>query len=126
VATPTIASRLRRRFILVSADEALERELRAALPEAWEMVVATDLDEVGGFEELLQHRFLLLDLDHPGVDPVATIEHVRRDLMLNLAIVCLGGDQRLRDRARLARADRFYGRAEATAAMRAFCEQFGW
>jgi CheY-like chemotaxis protein len=126
VATPTIASRLRRRFILVSEDEALERELRAALPEAWEMAVTTDLDAIGGFDELLQHRFLLLDLDRPGTDPVATIEHVRRDLMLNLAIVCLGGEQRLRDRARLARADRFYGRTEAAAAMRGFCEQFGW
>jgi CheY-like chemotaxis protein len=126
VATPTIASRLRRRFILVSTDQALERELRATLPEAWEMAVTTDLDAIGGFDELLQHRFLLLDLDWPGADPLATIEHVRRELMLNLAIVCLGGEPGLRDRARLARADRFYARAEAAATMRAFCDQFGW
>ncbi len=126
MAAPTIASRLRRRFILLSEDRALERELRAALPEGWEMVATTDLDEIGGFEELLQYRFLLLDLDRPGTDPMTAIEHVRRDLMLNLAIVCLGGEQGLRDRARRARADRFYPRAEAVVAMQAFCAQFGW
>jgi CheY-like chemotaxis protein len=126
VPAPTIASRLRRRFILLSSDDALERQLRAALPERWEMLRTTDLDEIGGFEELLQHRFLLLDLDHPGTDPVTAIEHVRRDLMLNLPVVCLGGDERLRDRARLARADRFFERSEAAAAMQAFCKQLGW
>jgi CheY-like chemotaxis protein len=88
--------------------------------------VAADVDALGGFEEILQHRFVLLDLDDPAVDPIAAITHLRRDLMLNIAIVCLGGSKSLRDEARLARADRFFERAEAVERMRQFCAQYGW
>ena len=126
MASPTIASRRRRRFILLSSDEALAASLRAALPEGWEMTLTADVDALGGFEEILQHRFLLLDLDDAAFDPLATTAHLRRDLMLNVAIVCLGGSKALRDAARIARADRFFERAEAVERMRQFCAQYGW
>jgi CheY-like chemotaxis protein len=126
MATPTVESRRRRRFILLSGDEALAATLRAALPEGWEMVATADLATLGGFAEILQHRFVLLDLEDPALDPLAAIDHVRRDLMLNIAIVCLGGPKALRDAARLARADRFFERAEAAQRMRQFCTQYGW
>jgi len=126
MASPTIESRRRRRFILLSSDESLAASLRAALPEGWEMTVATDADALGGFEEILQHRFLLLDLDDAAFDPLATVAHLRRDLMLNIAIVCLGGLKDMRDAARRARADRFFERAEAVERMRQFCAQYGW
>ena len=126
MASPTIESRRRRRFILLSSDESLAASLRAALPEGWDMTVTTDLDALGGFEQILQYRFLFLDLDDAAFDPLATIAHLRRDLMLNIAIVCLGGSQDQRGAARLARADRFFERAEAVARMRQFCPQYGW
>jgi CheY-like chemotaxis protein len=126
MARPTIESRRRRRFILLSSDAALAASLHTALPEGWEMTAGIDVDALGGFEEILQHRFLLLDLDDPAVDPFATIAHLRRDLMLNIAIVCLGGSKEMRDAARLARADRFFERTEAVERMRQFCTQYGW
>lgn len=126
MASPTIESRRRRRFILLSSDKSLAANLRAALPEGWEMTATTEVDALGGFEEILQHRFLLLDLDDQAFDPLATVARLRRDLMLNIAIVCLGGSHALRGAARLARADRFFERAEAVERMRQFCAQYGW
>jgi len=126
MATPTIESRRRRRFILLSSDEALAERLRGALPEGWELIVTADVERLGGFEEILQHRFVLLDLEDPALDAVATIGHLRRELMLNIAIVCLGGPKALRDQARLARADRFFERAEAVERMQQFCAQYDW
>lgn len=126
MATPTIESRRRRRFILLTGDDALATALAAALPQGWEMTRAADVEALGGFEEILQHRFLLLDLEDAASGPVAAITTLRRDLMLNIAIVCLGGSKALRDAARLARADRFFERAEAVERMRQFCAQYGW
>ena len=124
--SPTVESRRRRRFILLSTDDTLAAALRAALPEGWEMVVTDDVDTLGGFAEILQHRFILLDLEDRALDPLAAIAHLRRDLMLNVAIFCLGGSQELRDSARLARADRFFERTEAAQRMQQFCTQYGW
>ena len=91
------------------------------------MIETTDLSEVGGFEDILQCRFILLDLDvREPVDPLATVEHVRRHLMLNVPVFCFGGTQALRDEARRARADRFFERAEIAEKLGVFCEQFGW
>ncbi len=126
MATPTIASRRLRRFILLSGDAALAAALAAELPEGWEMTRSADVEALGGFAEILQHRFLLLDLEHAATEPVAAITTLRRDLMLNIAIVCLGGSKAVRDAARLARADRFFERPEAVERMRQFCAQYGW
>jgi hypothetical protein len=127
VTTPTIASRMRRRLILMTRDVALESALRAALPEKWEMTVAVTLADIGGFEEILQHRFLLLDLDEADAfDPLDALQELRVDLMLNVPVFCFGGTPAARDAARLARADRFFARDEIAARLPAFCEQYGW
>jgi hypothetical protein len=127
MSTPTIASRLQRRFVLMSGDDALAAALRAALPENWQMVQTNDVNELGGFQEILQYRFILLDLDAGDFfDPLETIREVRMQLMLNVPIFCCGGDGAARDDARLARADRFFERAEMVGRMRQFCEQYEW
>jgi CheY-like chemotaxis protein len=126
VSAPTIASRRQRRFILLSSDAALAGALREALPDGWTMTAAAAVDDVGSFAEILQHRFLLLDLDDASFDPLEAIATLRTDMMLNIAIVTLGGDAEMRDAARLARADRFFERNEAAAVMRRFCEQYAW
>ena len=124
---PTVASRLRRRFILMSRDAQLEEDLRAALPEKWEMNAVADLGEIGGFDEILQRRFMLLDLDElEAFDPLEILAELRVDLMLNLPVFCFGGSPSVRDAARLARADRFFERDEIAGRLAAFCDQYGW
>lgn len=126
MAQPTVASRLQRRFALISGDAALAAQLHAALPDGWEFTHTADLATLGDFAAVLQHRFLLLDLDAVVFDPLEVVDTVRRDLMLNIAIVCIGGDPALCDAARLARADRFFGRAVAVEVMLQFCSQYDW
>jgi hypothetical protein len=127
MSAPTIASRLQRRFILMSGDAALAAALRAALPQNWRMVQTNDLGELGGFQEVLQHRFILLDLDAgEAFDPLEAIRAVRMEMMLNVPIFCFGGSAQMRDEARLARADRFFERAGMVERMRQFCDQYGW
>jgi hypothetical protein len=126
VAEPTVRSRLERRLALLAADASVVAALCGALPDGWGMTVATELGTLGGYADLLQYRFLLVDLDAAVFDPVAAIRAVRSELMLNLAIFCFGGTADARDAARLARADRFLTRAEMVAQLPAFCEQFGW
>jgi len=124
---PTVASRRRRRFILMTSDEALASALASALPEGWEIERTSDLDTLGGFAEILQYRFLLLDLDdYEAFDPLDIVRHVRMDLMLNLAILCFGGGADVRSEARVQRADRFFERGEMVERMKQFCEQYGW
>jgi hypothetical protein len=127
VSAPTIQDRLARRLIVMSTDPGLLAALDAALPEGWSMTVCTDLDQVGEYQDVLLHRFLLLDLDESAAfDPLAVIGQVRVDMLLNLAIFCFGGDAALRDRARLARADRFFERGEIVGKLPVYCDQYGW
>jgi len=127
MAVPTIASRLERRCIVMSGDANLVSQLREQLPPGWDMTQTSDLDAIGGFGEILQYRFLLLDLDDgSGFDPLETLHRARVDMMLNIPIFCFGGAPAVRDQARLARADRFFERAEIVARCGGFCEQFGW
>lgn len=124
---PTIAERLRRRFILLSTDPGLEQALRAGLPPQWEMVVARDLDEVGDWNDILLYRFILLDLDETDAfDPEEIIRRLRMEHLLNIAVFCLGGDPALRDTMRLLRADRFFEREEIVQRLPEFLRQYGW
>lgn len=123
---PTVASRLERKVLLVSGDAALAADLGRALPERWSMTRTEDPAALGDFAEVLQYRFMLLDLDDPAIDAPEIIDAVRRQLMLNIAIVCLGGDAAQRDAARLARADRFYEREAAVEVLLQFCGQYDW
>jgi CheY-like chemotaxis protein len=126
VSAPTIASRRRRRFVLLSSDAVLAAALDAALPEGWTMTRATALEAIGSFADILQHRFLLLDLDDPAFDPLEAVATLRTELALNIPVLTLGGDADRRDAARLARADRFFEREEAVAVMRRYCGQYAW
>jgi len=127
MAIPTIASRLERRCIVMSGDAGLVMRLRERLPPGWDLAQTGDLDTLGGFGEILQYRFLLLDLDDgSGVDPLEVLRKARVELMLNIPIFCFGGETAVRDQARLARADRFFEREEIVARLAGFCEQFGW
>lgn len=124
---PTIESRRRRRVLLMSPDPSVAAAIRDALPEGWELVEALDLDAVGDLAEVLQLRLVLLDLDPAGErDPVEVVTTIRSDLMLNVPIICFGGDAARRDEARLARADRFFERAEMAARLPGFCDRLGW
>ena len=104
--------------------------LQDELPGEWEMAATLSLDDLGGFQDVLQYRFILLDLDVGGnFDPLDVIRQVRMELMLNIAIICFGGAPDAldaRDEARLARADRFFERAEIVEKMKLFCGQYGW
>jgi hypothetical protein len=126
MAEPTLASRLERRLVLISSDEFLGSTLRAACSPEWQLRQSADVAALGGYADILQYRFLLLDLDDAVFDPLDVIDTLRRELMLNIAIICLGGDPALRDAARLARADRFFGREEAVDVMLRFCGQYDW
>lgn len=127
MAIPTPASRLQRRFIVVSADQTLVSRLNDELPSGWEMAATTDLATLGGFQDILQFRFILLDLDDcEAYDPIDVIRQVRMELMLNIAIICFGGTPDVRDEARLSRADRFFEHAEIVDKMKLFCGQYGW
>ena len=124
---PTVAARLVRRVILLCPDEGLSESIADALPPGWEVTRATRIADVGGFQDVLLHRFVLVDLDEgEAFDPVGTIEEIRGDLMLNIPVFCFGGDAATRDAARLARADRFFERAEIAAVVPRLCEQFAW
>lgn len=90
------------------------------------MTRTTELAALGDFAEVLQYRFLLLDLDDASFDALDIIDTIRRELMLNIAILCVGGDAALRDAARLARADRFFERSAVEDVMQQFCGQYDW
>lgn len=127
MAQPTIARRLQRKFIVMSRDAALIDALRAQVPPGWEMVVTTELDTLGDWNELLLYRFLLLDLDeHEAFDPLAVVQALRNEHMVQLAVLCFGGDRQGRDALRRARADRFYERGEMVAVLPVFLQQYGW
>lgn len=127
MAIPTIEARLRRRFIVMSGDRDLLAVLREATPHGWQMEEVVDLDAVGGFQDILLYRFILLDLDEQeAFDPLEVIRRIRTDYMLNVPVLCFGGSAAARDEARLARADRFFERGEIGEMLSAFCEQFGW
>lgn len=126
MAQPTLESRLQRRCIVMTDDAVLCSQLAAALPPGWQLTAGHDLDAFGGFEEILQYRFIVLDLDSSAFDALGVVRAVRTDLMLNVPIFCFGGPPAMRDAARLARADRFFERGEIIARLGGFCEQFGW
>ncbi len=124
---PSISDRMRKRFILMASDPELHAAVVAAMPEGWEMTEATDLDDLGDWQEVLLHRFMLLNLDDPEIlDPIELIDSLRREYQLNIAIFCLGGSQEQRDAARSARADRFFDRDAGLQHLPEFFALFGW
>lgn len=127
MAQPTIAQRLERKFILMTADAEIRAAVAGQVPPGWEMVSVTDLDEIGGWSDILLYRFLLLDLDEmTAFDPLDVIRAVRMEHQINIAVFCFGGDRDIRDEMRLNRADRFYERDQIVAMVPQFLEQYGW
>ncbi len=127
MAQPTVSARRARRLIVFASDAVLREAVSQALPAGWQATFAQTVSEVGEFQDVLLHRFVLLDLDEAqAFDPVAIVEALRSEMMLNIPIFCFGGDPALRDAARLARADRFFERGELAARLPDWCEQFGW
>lgn len=125
--TPTISDRLRRRFIVMTRDRALLEALKVYLPEGWEMIAVLNLDEIGEYQDVLLHRFILLDLDeYDAFDPLDVIRQVRMEYMLNVPIFCFGGTPDVRDEARLSRADRFFEREQMVEMMPLFYQQYRW
>ncbi len=125
---PTIEARLQRKFILMSNDADVSAQLRAQLPQGWQMVETLDLESLGEFHDILLHRFIFLDLDTltDDFDPQDAIRQVRMEWMLNVPIFCFGGSQDERDQARLNRADRFFERDEVVERVGQFCHQYRW
>ncbi len=127
MATPTIAARLRRRFLLMTTDVAVRERLQAQVPTDWEMVAITSLDEAGDWNEILLYRFLLLDLDEvEAFDPIDVIRTLRMEYLLQIAVLCFGGDTDIQDEMRMSRADRFYAREEIVAVLPQFLAQYAW
>jgi hypothetical protein len=124
---PSIDDRMRKRFILMNSDAALRQAVESSIPEKWEMTEATDLDAFDEWQEILLHRFMLLNMEDPQIsDPVELIDMIRREHQLNIPIFCLGGSRELRDQARSARADRFFDREEGLQRLPEFFQQFAW
>jgi hypothetical protein len=118
---------MRKRFILMASDPELHAAVVAGMPEDWEMTEATNLDDLGDWQDVLLHRFMLLNLDDPEiVEPIELIDTLRREYQLNIAIFCLGGSQEQRNAARSARADRFFDRDAGLQRLPEFFALFGW
>ena len=123
----TLAERLARKVIVFSADPALREVVAGSLPAGWQASYAASAADAGEFQEVLLHRFALIDLEPgDGSDPVETVREIRSEMLLNIPIFCVGGDAAARDAARLARADRFFERAELAALLPKLCEGFAW
>ncbi|MCG5499579.1 hypothetical protein [Ectothiorhodospira lacustris] len=124
---PTIQSRLDRRFIVMTARESLLSDLDMVAPIGWTRVVATELAELGDWNDILLHRFVLLDLEGgDAFDPLDVIRMLRTEYQINIPVFCFGGDEDLQDQMRLARADRFFTRDEMLDMLPDFFEQYGW
>lgn len=125
--TPTIAARLTRRFLLMTADEHMREALQVQVPHDWEMVSVNSLDDVGTWDEILLYRFLLLDLDESVVfDPIDVIRTIRMEYLLQIAVFCFGGDADVQDEMRMSRADRFYTRDQLVTVLPQFLVQYSW
>ena len=124
---PSIARRLERRIILMTRDPEMIRNVEATLEPPWQLVTVTDLEDLGAWNEVLLHRFLLLDLDEvEAFDPLDVIRTLRMEYQINLPVFCFGGDEDIRDEMRLSRADRFFDCEEMLERLPEFLRQYDW
>ncbi|MEY2343055.1 hypothetical protein AB4090_13225 [Acidithiobacillus sp. IBUN Pt1247-S3] len=122
---PSIEDRLRKRLIWMTSDENMLSAARESLPTEWSLTPALGVDDFDDWQEILLHRFLVLDLDDPAIDH-AVIDEIRREHQLNIPIFCYGGSEEERLAARSARADRFFNKEEILARLPDFLRQFSW
>lgn len=124
---PTIAARLERKYIAMTADDETKRRLDFVTPETWTCVAVTDIEQLGEWHEVLLHRFLLLDLDEfEAFDPLDVIRILRQQYQINIPVFCFGGEEDIRDEMRLARADRFFDKDEMIERLPEFFRQYDW
>lgn len=127
MAAPTIAERMKRKYVVMTTDQAMIDRLAAQTPPEWTQVVCTDFEELGEWGDVLLNRFLLLDLDEWDVfDPLDVIRALRMQYQINTPVFCFGGDEMIQDEMRLARADRFFGRDEMVERLPEFLRQYDW
>lgn len=124
---PTIAARLVKKYILMTADPSMRDRMEVITPPEWHCVAVTQLEELGEWHEVLLHRFLLLDLDEvDAFDPIDVIRVLRQQHQINIPVFCFGGDEDIQDEMRLSRADRFFGRDEMVERLPEFFRQYNW
>ena len=124
---PTIQKRLQKRLILMSRNADLVQAVKNMLPDDWEMIVTTDLEVLGDWNEILLYRFLILDLDeNEAFDPLDVIGQIRLQFQINLPVFCVGGDADLQNEMRLGRADRFFDRSGLIDILPEFFKQYAW
>lgn len=127
MAAPTVAERLKRKYVLMTTDQAMIDRLSAMTPPTWAQVVCTDFEELGEWADVLLYRFILLDLDEWEIfDPLDVIRVLRMQYQINTPVFCFGGDEDIQDEMRLARADRFFGREEMVERLPEFLRQYDW
>jgi hypothetical protein len=127
MAAPTVAERMKRKYVLMTTDQEMIGRLQAVTPPEWTQVVCTDLEELGEWGDVLLNRFVLLDLDEWEVfDPLDVIRALRMQYQINTPVFCFGGDEDIQDEMRLARADRFFARDEMVEKLPEFLRQYDW
>jgi hypothetical protein len=125
MAEPTIETRLLKRIIAMTTDQAIVEAMNALLQSPWELIVATDLDELGEWNDVLLYKFILLDLDEfDAFDPIDVIRQIRMEYQINIPVFCFGGDEDIQEEMRLSRADRFFSRDEMLKMLPVFVEQY--
>ncbi|MBU2754771.1 hypothetical protein HFU84_04240 [Acidithiobacillus sp. CV18-2] len=122
---PSIEDRLRKRLIWMTSDEEMLDLARDSLPAEWSLTAALAVEDFDDWQEILLHRFLVLDLGDPAIDH-AVIDEIRREHQLNIPIFCYGGSEEDRLAARSARADRFFNQDEILQKLPEFVRQFSW
>lgn len=123
---PTIKRRLEKTFILMTANNDLVEKIKAITPENWQCHHSVDLKTLGTWNEILLHRFMLLDLNEiDAFDPLDIISILRREYQVNIPVFCFGGDENLQQEMRMARADRFFSDEEIVDKTREFLEGWG-
>ncbi|APZ42772.1 hypothetical protein [Acidihalobacter ferrooxydans] len=127
MAAPTIEQRMKRKYVVMTTDQATVERLAAVTPPEWAQVVCTDFEELGEWDDVLLFRFLLLDLDEWEVfDPLDVIRALRMQYQINTPVFCFGGDEDIQDEMRMARADRFFDRDEMIERLPEFFRQYAW
>lgn len=127
MSSPTIEQRLKKRAIIMSAKASMIERVQQQMPEDWELVPITDLEQAGEWNQLLLFRFFILDLDEiDAFDPLDVIREIRMQYQINIPVFCFGGDDDIRDEMRLARADRFFDANALIDMLPQFCEQYNW
>lgn len=110
----------------MTSDPAWKAVVSQMVPAEWSCTVATDLTEVGEWNDILLYRFLVLDAEDSSFDPAEIVRALRTEFMLQIAVFVFGGSADLRDELRLARADRFYERDQVATVLPQFFTQYRW